>query len=194
MRNEFEAQFQAVVGKNFNEYYKVFNPKLLWHVQNIVQDQDDAKDIVDMAFMKALKKLDCYNPKYAFSTWLFTIANKMAMQYLKDKKRWSSLDQEVFGDGGGVTAGDRLMSEENIQPEDDQRFKLKAEVIMEYIEDLDPRYKRVIVMRELQHMAYQDIADELDMNLSTVKNHIRSGRQILMKRAEKPFQLIDENY
>jgi RNA polymerase sigma-70 factor (ECF subfamily) len=149
---------------------------------------------VDMAFMKALKKLDCYNPKYAFSTWLFTIATKMAMQYLKDKKRWSSLDQEVFGDGGGVTAGDRLATEVDIQPEDDLRYKLKAEVIMEHIDQLDERYKRVIVMRELQNMAYQDIADQLDMNLSTVKNHIRSGRQILMKNVEQTFDLIDKNY
>lgn len=191
--NHFEQRFKEIVKKDFNDYYKVYYPKLLWHVQNIIQDQDDSHDIADMAFIKSLKSIEMYNPKYAFSTWLFTIASKMSLQYMKDRKRLVSLDQESSSEGGSPM-GERLAVEDSIQPEIDQRFKMKAAVIMEMLEDLDPRYQRVLRMRELNGMAYQDIATELNMNLSTVKNHIRSGRQLLMARSTKAFKLIEENY
>lgn len=191
-QNHFEAKFLEITGKDFNAYYKTYHPKLLWNVTNIVRDADDAQDIVDMAFMKALSLLDSYDPKYAFSTWLFTIASKMSLQYLKDNKRFSSLDQETSE--SGMTMGDRLAEPDDDQPEVAERYRMKADIIMEEIDDLDPRYKRVILMREIDNMSYQDIADELNMNLSTVKNHIRSGRQILMKNTAKVFAHIDENY
>lgn len=191
-QNHFEAKFKEVVGKDFNAYYKVYYPKLLWHVQNIAQDPDDSQDIVAMAFVKALNSLDSYDPKYAFSTWLFTIARKMSLQYLKDRKRLTSLDQETSD--SGLTMGDRLAEVDDDTPEVSERFRMKAEVIMEEVERLDPRYRRVIKMREIDNKSYQEIADELNMNLSTVKNHIRSGRQLLMKRTEKVFSYIDENY
>lgn len=188
----FEERFNEIVGKDFNDYYKTFYPKLIWHVQNIIQDQDDAHDIADMAFMKSLTAIESYNPKYAFSTWLFTIATKMSMQYLKDRRRLVSMDQEIGEDG--TTFAERLPEEDDTTAEEQERARMKAEVMMTYIEQLDPRYQRVIKMREIEHMAYQDIADALDMNLSTVKNHIRSGRQILMKKVRKEFLEIEENY
>ena len=191
-QNHFEAKFREVVGKDFNAYYKIYHPKLMWHVQNIAQDADDSQDIVDMAFVKALGSLDSYDPRYAFSTWLFTIASKMALQYLKDRKRLTSLDQETTE--SGLSMSDRLAVPEDDAPEVSERYRMKAEIIMGQIEGLDPRYQRVIKMREIDNMSYQEIAEELNMNLSTVKNHIRSGRQILMKRTQKVFAHIDENY
>jgi DNA-directed RNA polymerase specialized sigma24 family protein len=63
-----------------------------------------------------------------------------------------------------------------------------------YMADLKEPYKTVIEMREIQKMAYQDIADKLGRNLSTIKSQIRNGRHILISQSTKEFREIDEQY
>lgn len=60
--------------------------------------------------------------------------------------------------------------------------------------DLKEPYKTVIEMREIKRMPYQDIADKLGRNLSTIKSQIRNGRHILISKTEKEFSEVDELY
>jgi DNA-directed RNA polymerase specialized sigma24 family protein len=70
----------------------------------------------------------------------------------------------------------------------------KADIMKRRIASLKEPYRRVIEMREIKKMQYKDIADELKLNLSTVKSQIRNGRSILMKETEKEFELLDDMY
>lgn len=63
-----------------------------------------------------------------------------------------------------------------------------------HISNLKNPYKKVIEMREIKRMAYKDIADELRLNLSTVKSQIRNGRAILIRDTKKEFDELDEMY
>jgi RNA polymerase sigma-70 factor (ECF subfamily) len=63
-----------------------------------------------------------------------------------------------------------------------------------HISKLKEPYRKVIEMREIKKMQYKDIADELKLNLSTVKSQIRNGRGILIRETEKEFELIDDMY
>ena len=63
-----------------------------------------------------------------------------------------------------------------------------------HINNLKNPYKQVIEMREIQKMAYKDIADQLGKNLSTIKSQIRNGRAILIAETEKEFIMLDEMF
>jgi DNA-directed RNA polymerase specialized sigma24 family protein len=63
-----------------------------------------------------------------------------------------------------------------------------------HIRNLKEPYRRVIEMREIKKMQYKDIADELNLNLSTVKSQIRNGRSILIKETQKEFELLDDMF
>jgi DNA-directed RNA polymerase specialized sigma24 family protein len=63
-----------------------------------------------------------------------------------------------------------------------------------HISRLKDPYKKVIEMREIKKMAYKDIADELGINLSTIKSQIRNGRAILISETKKEFDILDEMY
>jgi DNA-directed RNA polymerase specialized sigma24 family protein len=71
---------------------------------------------------------------------------------------------------------------------------MKANIMKKHISELKEPYKQVIEMREIQKMAYKDIADFLQENLSTIKSRIRNGRAILINNSKKEFDLLDEMY
>ena len=75
-------------------------------------------------------------------------------------------------------------------------FVKKASVIKETIYNLpekDSKYKKVLIMREIEGMAYKEISEELNINLSTIKSQIKKGRNIIKKKVLKKFQDIDHN-
>jgi RNA polymerase sigma-70 factor (ECF subfamily) len=144
--------------------------------------------------MIALDKIDKYDSeKSQFSTWLFTIAKNLTLQELKNSRKSISMDVEF--DDEGTTMKDFINTAEEVDSEQiHDVFSKKAEIMKKYMADLKEPYKTVIEMREIQKMAYQDIADKLGRNLSTIKSQIRNGRHILISQSSKEFTEIDELY
>jgi RNA polymerase sigma-70 factor (ECF subfamily) len=102
-----------------------------------------------------------------------------------------SLDVEL--DEEGTTMKDFIQEDEDTTHIPDV-IEMKADIMKKHIDELKEPYKQVIVMRELQKMAYKDIADQLNENLSTIKSRIRNGRAILINNSKKEFDLLDEMY
>jgi RNA polymerase sigma-70 factor (ECF subfamily) len=142
--------------------------------------------------MDAFEKIESYKrEKSQFSTWLFTIARNIALQDLKSTRKTMSLDVEL--DEEGTTMKDFIQEEEDFSHIPDV-IEMKANIMKKHISELKEPYKQVIEMREIQKMAYKDIADFLQENLSTIKSRIRNGRAILINNSKKEFELLDEMY
>lgn len=189
-----EDLFKQRTGKDFTTLYTKYYPKLIYFTNKICNDNQKAEDISTDAFMIALDKIDRYEKEKAqFSTWLFTIAKNLSLQELKNSKKSISLDVEY--DNEGTTMKDFITKEDGEDKELlNSVFDKKADIIKKYMDELKEPYKTVIEMREVKKMAYQDIADKLDRNLSTIKSQIRNGRHILMAQTKKEFDQIDEMY
>jgi RNA polymerase sigma-70 factor (ECF subfamily) len=143
--------------------------------------------------MVALDKIDKYEKEKAqISTWLFTIAKNLSLQELKLDKRSISMDVEY--DGEGTTMKDFIDTEDDTEEEllRQDVFTKKSEIMKKHISELKEPYKTVIEMREIQKMPYQEIADKLGRNLSTIKSQIRNGRILLISRSEQEFMEIDK--
>jgi RNA polymerase sigma-70 factor (ECF subfamily) len=194
MFSERERIFKQKTGKEFTTIYQKYYPKLIYFTNKICNDQQKAEDISTDSFMIALEKIDKYDSeKSQFSTWLFTIAKNLTLQELKNSKKSISMDVEF--DSEGTTMKDFINTVEEVDNEQiHDVFNKKAEIMKKYMADLKEPYKTVIEMREIQKMAYQDIADKLGRNLSTIKSQIRNGRHILISQSTKEFREIDEQY
>ncbi len=193
MFSEKEKMFIEQTGKTFTSQYDKYYPKLVYFTSRILNDTQKAEDISAEAFIIALEKIEKYNREKAqFSTWLFTIAKNLSLQELKISKRSISLDVEY--DNEGTTMKDFITDgEDDLEIEHDVTLR-KANIMKKYMEDLKEPYRTVIEMREIQKMAYKDIAEQLGKNLSTIKSQIRNGRHILMAKTEKEFNKLDEMY
>ena len=193
---EQEELFKERTGKEFSFFYQKYYPKLLYYTSKMCQsarlDPAKAEDISTDSFLIAFEKIDKYEKeKSQFSTWLFTIAKNLMLQEIKTDQKTLSMDVEV--DEEGTTMKDFLQEEESEQHIQDL-IQMKAEIMLQRISELKEPYKQVIEMREIQKMAYKDIADQLGKNLSTIKSQIRNGRAILISETSQEFEMLDEMY
>lgn len=189
---EGERNFRERTGKDFSFFYDKYYPKLIYYTNRMCKDSQKAEDITTEAFLIAFQKVDKYDREKAqFSTWLFTIARNLTLQEIKTSKKTLSMDVKV--DEDGTTMKDFLQEAHC----DEYLYDLtqnKATVMKEHISRLKEPYKTVIKMRELDDMAYKDIADKLKKNLSTIKSQIRNGRKLLKESTQKEFEILDEMY
>lgn len=194
MFSEQERLFKERTGKDFTTLYTKYYPKLIYFTSRICNDPQKAEDLSTDSFMIALEKIEKYDKeKSQFSTWLFTIAKNLTLQEVKNSKKSISLDIEF--DSEGTTMKDFIQEDEETNDVViNDIFDKKADIMRKRICELKEPYKTVIEMREIKKMAYQDIADKLGRNLSTVKSQIKNGRSILIKQTEKEFSEIDEMY
>jgi len=194
MFSEQEKLFSERTGKDFTTLYKKYYPKLIYFTARICNDPQKAEDISTDAFMIALEKIDKYDrEKSQFSTWLFTIAKNLTLQDIKNQKKSISLDVEF--DKEGTTMKDFIQDQgESDTTKMNDVYDKKAFIMKTRIQELKEPYRTVIEMREINKMAYKDIADKLGKNLSTIKSQLRNGRHILIEQSQKEFDEIDEMY
>jgi len=156
-----------------------YETPLFFHLLKMVKDKEQVRDLVQEAFMKAFDNLESYNTNYAFSTWLYRITTNHAIDYLRKKKlQTTSIDEPVKTKEG----------EMNIQLEDehsgtDRKIirKQRSDIIHEAIEDLPDKYRVVIKLRHFEELSYDEISEQLDLPLGTVKAHIFRAREMLYK-------------
>jgi len=198
--NELEDRFEERTGLNFQNFYKNYKPKLMWYISKYTKDTETSEDHVEEAFIQALLNISTYKrPEEGgaqVNTWIYKITENIVKKAHKDKKRLTtnSLDKEMaenfkLSNLIPYDDGKNILEEYNI-------FVKKANLIKETIYNLpekDSKYKKVLIMRELEGMAYKEISEQLNINLSTIKSQIKKGRNIIKKKVIKKIQEIDHN-
>jgi RNA polymerase sigma-70 factor, ECF subfamily len=183
-----ELYFESQTGINFNFFYKKYRPKLIWFLTKISKDEIIAEEIADESILKSLDEFDKYDKeKSHISTWLFTIAKRLMYQRLKDDSRFDSIDKEY----DGTTIADTLIADTRDPHIYENILVYKSNLIKNIIPTLPRKYSTVLKLREIDGLTYQEIADGLKLNLSTVKSQIRQGRIIVKKQLETQFKKID---
>lgn len=155
-----------------------YQKPLYFHVLKMVRNHEQVEDLVQEAFMKAFNNLDSYNTNYAFSTWLYRITTNHTIDYLRKKKlNTTSINDPVKTRDGEmeIQISDEAETDRNIIR------KERKKIIHNAINNLPKKYRRVIEMRHLQELSYQEIAEQLDLPLGTVKAHIFRAREMLYK-------------
>lgn len=168
--------------KGDQKAYKMLMDKyqkpLYFHVLKMVKDTEQVEDLVQEAFMKAFNNIQSYNTNYAFSTWLYRITTNHTIDYLRKRKlKTTSIHNPIRTKDGEIEIE---ISSENETDRLIIRKERKA-IIHEAIRNLPKKYRQVIEMRHLDEMSYDEIAEELDLPLGTVKAHIFRAREMLYK-------------
>ena len=162
VNNELEAKFETVTGLNFISFYKKYRPKLVWYLTRYTRDQEIAEDFADDAFTQSLLKIDNYNSeKSQIHTWIYKIAENLVKKDFKDKKKMSvvSLDKENSENLNLINIIPNGQFEEINIMEQDSILVKKAEIVKDAIFSLPEKYKKVMVLRELENRPYIDIAE-----------------------------------
>lgn len=144
----------------------------------MVNSKDDADDLTVEAFGKAFKRLEQYTPNYAFSTWLFRIATNNCIDFIRRRRKNTfSIDQPFSDDEGGELVLD--LRSELLNPEENVMRKQKMAMLRDLVDKMKPRYRTLIEMRYFQELSYEEIADQLELPLGTVKAQLFRAREFL---------------
>lgn len=144
----------------------------------------DADDLTLETFGKAFCQLHTFTPQYSFATWLFTIASNRGLDFL----RRQHMDTIPISDLS-VSDDDQVyeypIPSDDDNPEETLIGKQRAAIIRQVVEQLPPRYRRIIKLRYYEDMSYEQIAQELHIPLGTMKIQLRRARQLLAQIAKK---------
>ena len=165
--------------KAYAELMERYRDSIYFMVLKMVHDKDDADDLTIEAFGKAFKRLNQYTPKFAFSTWLFKIASNNCIDFIRKKRiNALSLDQGFTNEEGESMAFS--VRDERLDPEEAMQKKQRIMKMREIVAQLKPRYRELVELRYFEEYSYDEIAEELDLPLGTVKAQLFRAREFLL--------------
>ncbi len=131
----------------------------------VLGNPDDAADVTQVVFLKVFERLDQYNPKFKFFSWIYRIAINEAINHRNRTRNQQTLEEEQF------------VSLEN--PENKLNSEQLAELVQDGLMELQEDYRVVVVLRHFSDLSYRDISDVLHIPEKTVKSRLYSARQIM---------------
>lgn len=170
--------------KAFAELMSRYRDSIYFMLLKMVNNKDDADDLTIEAFGKAFRNLDQYTPNFAFSTWLFKIASNNAIDFIRKKKKITiSIDKTYVNDDGDRHTID--VKSDVPDPEEKVMKDQKFEMLREVVDKLKPRYRRLVEMRYFEELSYEEISDELQLPIGTVKAQLHRAREFLQDILKK---------
>jgi RNA polymerase sigma-70 factor (ECF subfamily) len=159
----------------FNYLANKYQDSLLLYIGKIIPNREDALDICQESFQKCFNNISAYNNRYAFSTWLYTIAQNTALDFLRKKRipSASSIAEE--------NAQIDTLSSVVPSPEEEMIYGQAVENLLKAIKSMPEIYRRVAELRFIHDYPLEEIAKELDLPLNTVKTRVTRSKQQLNK-------------
>lgn len=142
----------------------------------MVNNTSDAEDLTIEAFGKAFKFLDQYTPNFAFSTWLFKIATNNCIDFIR-RKRAATISIDQTADDQESTPVTILS--DILDPEESMINSQKIKLLHDVVEKLKPRYRKLVELRYFNEYSYEEISEELDLPIGTVKAQLFRARELL---------------
>lgn len=162
----------------FAELMDRYRDSIYFMMLKMVKNQDDADDLTIEAFGKAFSRIDQYSPSYAFSTWLFKIASNNSIDFIRKKRlQVTSMDSGRVNDEGEVIFYDAKSG--TMDPEQEVIHGQKVIHMRMLVSKLKPRYRELVEKRYFEEMSYEEIAEELNLPLGTVKAQLFRARDFL---------------
>ena len=166
--------------KAYAELMKLYRDPLYFMIYEKISDQDVAKDLTIESLGKAFKKLHLYKPDFTFSTWLFTVSRNHCIDYLRKKKLPTfSIDKMMVNDDGRKSNFDLESKDPN--PEQILMKKQRVKILRRIVDQLKPKYRDLVKLRYFKEYSYEEVAQELDLPLGTVKAQLHRSRDQLFK-------------
>ena len=181
MTREQEA---AIVRKVLGGDANAFETLVLEYEKNVYTialrmtgNSEDAADMTQEAFIKAYNSLQSFRGDSKFSVWLYRIVSNVCLDFLRSKNRRPTVSLSVEDDDGEDTQLD--VADESQSPELLLDRKLTRESVRRGLDSLPPDYRQILLLREIQGLSYDEIAQALGLEVGTVKSRIFRARKRL---------------
>ena len=156
----------------FAEIIRRYQQKLFYYVNRLINNPDEAEDVVQDVFLKVYKNLNGYDSSLKFSSWIYRIAHNEAVNWLRKNTKYKkeSIDQSEYLEN---TLSDGTDIAEELD------LKVSLEKAGQAISQLPEKYKEVMILKFVEEKSYEEISDILRKPINTIGVLINRGRKLI---------------
>ena len=163
----------------FEPLVRKYYERMVKTAYGVIRRREDAVDVVQNAFLKAYQNIGKFSGKSSFSTWLYRIVLNQAIDWKRREGRREALSLDDNTEGSPPQVDQRVLP----QPVEDPwqaTFAGEIEAQLEKcLEALSPEHRQVILLREVQGLSYQEIAEVMECRVGTVMSRLHYAREAL---------------
>ncbi|WP_337174023.1 sigma-70 family RNA polymerase sigma factor [Paludisphaera sp.] len=184
IRDDVPGAFEAMVSR--------YQDRLVGVLSHVVGNLEEAEDLSQDVFLRVYKARKGYRPRAKFSTWLFTIANNLAMNHVRDKGRKPAASAGSTGGDGSRGESPVLAVPGREETASAQMRQVElSEVVREAVAVLGEDQKMAVLLSKFEEMSYAEIGQVMNRSPAAVKSLLARARNELRERLE-PYLEMDE--
>jgi RNA polymerase sigma-70 factor, ECF subfamily len=165
-----QAAWESIVRQHWR---KVFNI-----AYKFVGKHDEAEDLTQDVFLKIFKSLNTFDRRANFQTWLISVSRNLCIDHYRSvRKERETINRDI-------DPGDLSPASTTASPYAQIELRDRVTLLRHALDKLAPTLRTAVMMRDIQEMSYQEIADKLSLPEGTVKSRINRGRTELARQIQ----------
>ncbi len=192
MKDEDEARFVArLVARDetaFNELVLLFERRVFTLALRMLGRQADAEEVTQDVFVQVFRNVEAFRGDAKLSTWIFRVAVNLCKNRMKYDSRRQSRRHDDLGDyeeRDALRGAEGVSSGTVARPDHALEERQLVDVVRDAIDTLEPEFRQLVLLRDVEDLAYEDIAEVTGLNVGTVKSRIHRGRTQLREKVER---------
>jgi RNA polymerase sigma-70 factor (ECF subfamily) len=175
----------------FEQLVEQYQHRLVAVMHHLVGNAEEAEDLAQEVFLRVYRARKKYRPRAKFSTWLFTIANNLALNSLRSRQRKPSVPLDLRDSGPlGPRPAEQLVHDRGGPPMQRLQQEELAALIQTALEGLNERQRMAVVLNKFEDMSYEEIAQVMNLTTKAVKSLLSRARENL-RLALKDYIYMD---
>jgi RNA polymerase sigma-70 factor, ECF subfamily len=186
------ARAKSGDGVAFSELVTRYQSKIYRLAKHITQNDEDAEDVLQEAFLKAYEHLDGFQGNSKFYTWIVRIAVNESLMKLRKRRgdRTVPLDEPL--DTGEETVKREIAVWEDNPEQQYSQEELRG-ILDEAVQSLKPDFRTVFVLRDIEELSTEETADALGISIPAVKSRLLRARLALREKLTRKFKRKGED-
>ena len=177
----------------FAELVDRYQHRIVGVMHHLLGSTEEAEDLAQEVFLRIYRTRKKYHPTAKFSTWLFTIANNLALNVLRGRQRKPTVPLDASESGPlGPRPQEQLAVDVNYTPASGLRHKELAAVIRKALDELNERQRMAVVLNKFEEMNYAEIAEVMGLTTKAVKSLLSRARGKL-REVLQPYVYMDSD-
>lgn len=167
----------------YQQLLEKYRRQVLSLVWRMVSNREEAQDLAQEAFIRAFRSLHTFDISRSFPAWLFRITTNLCVDFYRRKK----LDTVPLVQSAGHDHEERTLEIESPDPGPDDEYagRSSAEQLEKMVRALPAPYRIVILLRHQSDMAYEEIAEALQLPIGTVKARLHRAHKMLREKLDR---------
>jgi len=172
-------QLQSGVVEAFDIIVQRYKDRLHNFLYRYTHNHEDCEDLVQETFLRVYRSRQSYERIAKLSTWMYTIALNLAKSMYKKKQRMSLIS--IHADESDPDDREMQITDTVILQDEELHLKLSVEELERALQELNEDFREAVILRDMQQLTYEEIAEITDTAMGTVKSRINRGRQQLQE-------------